>query len=106
MSSNESCTQPECRLREADVDSRFLAKLIVRVLAGEDVSDVVGGKSPIHPYERCVECVLQIQNGGGPLLTVDEVEDLIEAGRWSHRRSRRGEKREKRENRERWEAES
>ena len=97
MSSMESCRQPECRLRQKDVDSRFLANLIVRVLAGEDVSDVIGKNSPIRPYERCVECVSRIQNEAGPFLTVDEVEDLLEAGRWSHRRSRRGARREKRE---------
>jgi hypothetical protein len=97
MSFMESCTQPECCLREKDVDSRFLADLIVRVLAGEDVSDVIGKNPAIQPFERCVECVLQIQKGGGPLQTVDEVEHLIEAGRWSHRRSRRGAKRDKRE---------
>jgi hypothetical protein len=93
----ESCTQPECLLREEEVDSRFLANLIVRVLAGEDVSDVMAGKSPIRPYERCVECVLKIQGGGGPLPSVEEVEELLEAGRWSHRRSRRGMRREQHE---------
>ena len=97
MSSIESCTQPECLLREKEVDSRFLAELIVRVLAGEDVSDVVAGKSPIQPYERCIECVLQIQDGHGPLPTVEEVEDRLKAGRWSHRRQRRGVMRKKHE---------
>ena len=97
MSSIESCTQPECLLREEEVDSRFLANLIVRVLAGEDVSDVMAETSPIRPYERCIECVLQIQDGHGPLPTVDEVEDLLKAGRWSHRRQRRGVRRDKHE---------
>jgi hypothetical protein len=97
MSAIESCTQPECLLREEEVDSRFLANLIVRVLAREDVSDVMAGKTPIRPYKRCIECVLQIQDGGGPLPTVEEVENLLEAGRWSHRRARRGAKREKRD---------
>ena len=97
MSSIESCTQPECRLREEDVDSRFLAELIVRVLAGEDVSEVIDQNSLIRPYERCVECVLRVQNGDGPFPTVEDVQELLDAGRWSHRRSRRGAKREKRE---------
>jgi len=97
MPSLESCTQPECRLRDEDVDSRFLAKLIVRVLAGEDVSDVIDGNSHIRPYERCIECVLRVQSGDGPLPTVEDVEELLEAGRWSHRRSRRGANRDKHE---------
>jgi len=84
-------------LREEHVDSRFLAKLIVRVLAGEDVSDVIDGKFHIRPYERCVECVLRVHGGNGPLPTVEDVEELLEAGRWSHRRARRGAKRDKRE---------
>ncbi len=96
----ESCTQPECLLREKDVDSRFLAKLIVRVLAGEELSDLTAGKSPIQPYERCVECVLKIQSGHGPLPSVQEIEDLLEAGRWSHRRERRWVTRDQRKQRE------
>lgn len=95
MWSIERCTQPECRLREKDVDSRFLANLVVQVLAGEDISDVMAEGTPIHPYRRCVECVLNVQRGGRPLPSVDEIEDLLEAGRWSHRRSRRGEARER-----------
>lgn len=97
MSSIESCTQPECLLREEEVDSRFLANMIVRVLAGEDVSDVMAGETPIRPYRRCIECVLQIHDGCEPLPTVEEVEHLLEAGRWSHRRARRVAKREKRD---------
>ncbi len=89
MPSLEGCTQPECLLREEDVDCRSLAELVVRVLSGGDVSDVMAGKSPIHPHERCVDCVLRVMRGGKPLPSVEEVERLLETGRWSHRRWRR-----------------
>lgn len=100
MWSVEPCAQPECILQEKGVNSRFLAQLIVKVLAGEDVSSCTLERSPIYPYERCVECVLRIQGGGGPLPSVDEIEHLLEAGRWSHRRSRRVARRDQRDQRE------
>jgi hypothetical protein len=62
----EACTQPECLLREEGVDCRSLAELVVRVLSGEDVSNVMAGKSPIHPHERCMDCALRVMRGGKP----------------------------------------
>lgn len=100
MWSIEPCPQPECLLQEKGVDSRYLAQLIVKVLAGEDLSASAAERSPIHSYERCVECVLRIQCGSGPLPSVDEVENRLEAGRWSHRRSRRVARRDQRDRRE------
>ena len=94
MSPFEKCTQPECLLREEDVDCRSLAELIVRVISGEDVSEVMRGKTPVYPYERCVGCALRVMRGREPLPTVEEVERLLEAGKWSHRRWRRRARRE------------
>ena len=88
----ESCTQPECFLREDGVDSRSLAELIVRALAGEDVAM----QSPIQPYERCVGCVQCVLQGGRPLPTIEEVERYLELGRWTYRRSQRRRRREAR----------
>ena len=62
----EACTQPECLLWEEGVDCRSLAELVVRVLSGEDVSNVMAGKSPIHPHERCMDCALRVMRGGKP----------------------------------------
>jgi hypothetical protein len=62
----DPCTQPECLLCEEGVDSRTLAKLFVRVLAGEDVSYVMAGKSPIQPQEQCTDCALRVMQGGKP----------------------------------------
>lgn len=85
MKSFDSCTQPDCFLREDGVDSQSLAKLIVRVLAGEDVQI----ESPIENRDRCVECTLRVLYGGQPLPTREEVERSLELGRWSYRRSKR-----------------
>jgi len=85
----ESCTQPDCHLQEAGVNSHSLAELIVRVLAGEDV-DI---ESPIHPYGRCMECTERVLRGGNPLPTVDRVTRSVKAGKLAYRRSRRQMKR-------------
>ena len=94
MSSLDICTQPDCLLREEDVDCRALAKLIVRVIAGEDVSQVMDGKSPIRAYPRCTECALRVMGGEKPLPGIEELERLLEAGQSSHRRRRRQARRE------------
>ena len=88
----ETCTQPGCFLRDEGVDCRALAELIVRVLAGEDVAV----KSTIHPSERCIGCAQRVLRGGEPLPTVEELERSLEAGRWTHRRSKRRMRRESR----------
>ncbi len=66
----EACTQPECLLWEEGVDCRSLAELVVRVLSREDVSNVMAGKSPIHPHERCMDCALRVMRGGKPGVEV------------------------------------
>ncbi len=60
MSSFEICTQSKCLLQEPDVDCHALAEVIVRVISGEDVTDVLDCKSPIQRYERCTECALRV----------------------------------------------
>ncbi len=71
----EACTQPECLLWEEGVDCRSLAELVVPVRAGEDVSNVMAGKSPIHPRECCMDCALRVMRGGEP-----GVEERIRVG--------------------------
>ncbi len=66
----EACPQPECLLWDEDVDCRSLAKLVVRVLSGEAVSNVMAGKSPIQPHEHCLDCVLRVIRGGKPGVEV------------------------------------
>jgi hypothetical protein len=94
MSSFEICTQPECLLQEPDVDCHALADVIVRVISGEDVTDVLDCKSPIQRYERCTECALRVMAGARPLPTADDVERVLVAGQKSHRRRRRRARRE------------
>ncbi len=80
----EPCTQPECLLWEEGVDCGSLAELVVRVLSGEDVSNVMAGKSPIQPDEHCVACVLRVIRGGKP-----GVEEYIRVGPIRRRSERR-----------------
>jgi hypothetical protein len=89
MSSYEFCTQPQCILQEEDFDQRAIAELLVRLAAGDDVSDVMDGKSPIQIYERCTRCAQRCIEGMSPLPTADELQALLDAGHWSHRRRRR-----------------
>ncbi len=69
------CAQPECLLWEDGVDCGSLGELVVRVLSGEDVSNVMAGKSPIQPHEHCLDCVLRAIRGGKP-----GVEEYIRVG--------------------------
>jgi hypothetical protein len=71
----EPCTQPECLLWEESVDCGSLAELVVHVLSGEDVSNVMAGKSPIQPHEHCLDCALRVVRGGKP-----GVEEYIRVG--------------------------
>ncbi len=69
------CTQPECLLWKEGVDCGSLGELVVGVLSGEDVSNVMVGKSPIQPHEHCLDCVLRVIRGGKP-----GVEEYIRVG--------------------------
>ncbi len=80
----ESCPQPECLLWEEGVDCGSLAELVVRVFSGEDVSNVMAGKSPIHPHEHCMDCALRVMRGGKP-----GVEEYIRVGPIRRDRSER-----------------
>jgi hypothetical protein len=80
----DPCPQPECLLWEEGVDCRSLAELVVRVLAGEDISNVMAGKTPIHRHERCTDCVLRVMRGGKP-----GVEERIRVGPSRHFRAPR-----------------
>ncbi len=71
----EPCNQPECLLWEEGVDCGSLAELVVRVLSGENVSNVKGGKPPIQPHEHCLDCALRVMRGGKP-----GVEEYIRVG--------------------------
>ncbi len=89
----EVCTQPQCMLRDESFDSEFAADLIVRLLSGEDVSEAVPAERRIDPFDLCRRCVLSVARGGRPIVTAEELKELIVAGRRSHRRRRRSRRR-------------
>lgn len=91
------CTQPQCTVRNREVDSRFLAELLVGLMAGEAVREELNPSSRIRPHARCVECVERVMRGQPPLKTVAELLRLDEAGHWTHRRQRRQRRRDSRE---------
>jgi len=86
------CTQDECVLRDERVDPRWVAKLLVRLASGEDVSGLVPETKRIEPKSRCIGCAIAVMAGRDPLPTRAEVEREIEAGHWSRRRRRRRER--------------
>ena len=96
MNAIDTCSEPACLLRREDVDSRFIAELVVRLLAGEDVSAELASSPTITSSPRCVECALRVMSGRLPLPTVEEVEGLVDAGKASHRRAERRRRREQR----------
>ena len=77
-------------MRDEEVGPAFIADLIVRLMAGEDVdiSHEVSPEQIITAKKRCIGCVLDVMRGKGPLPTVEELR-RIEEGRRSHRRVRR-----------------
>ncbi len=94
-SSLQACTQPQCLLRDEEVGPAFIADLIVRLMAGEDVdfSHEAFSERIITAKKRCIGCVLDVMRGKGPLPTVEELRRIEEGLRY-HRRVRREYRRE------------
>ncbi len=82
-------TNGECLLRTDEVGSEFVAKLLVRLMAGEDVSDVMHGRPQLTPRSQCVNCALRVMRDLAPLLTVEQWGEEVQRGRWSDRRQKR-----------------
>ncbi len=89
MSEIPLCTEEPCLLRDIDFDSEFVAKLLLRLMSGENFADLVVLKPQSVARDQCLDCIRQVLRGWGPLQTVAEHERLIEAGRHSWRRHRR-----------------
>ena len=89
MSEFPLCTGEPCMLRDRDFNSDFIARLLLRVMSGEDLADLVALKPPFVARDQCLDCIRQVLRGWGPLRTVAEQERMIEAGQRSWRRSRR-----------------
>lgn len=85
------CTQPSCLLQDPEVDRAYLAKLIVRVLAGEEPGEIVDDTRRIRGGEVCVDCTLGVLGGTRPFLTDEEQRRLVKLGQWTYRRHRRRE---------------
>ena len=88
------CTEPGCLVRENHVDSAFIADLVVRLLSGEDLSDVMmmgsvfhlPGRNPFYRIKRgdhCPGCVTGVMRGRPPLQLVDSVPRVMTQGEWS-----------------------
>lgn len=90
----EACTQPQCRLRDENLDPDFIADLIVRLMAGEDVdaANLISPEERITYYDRCRQCLLDVVRAKGPLKTVEELRQF-EEGRQANRRQRRARQR-------------
>ena len=85
------CTQPHCLMQDEGVDSTFLAELIVRLMEGEDVSDLLGSRQ-IARRSVCVDCVRRVLRDRRPVPTLARWRRLVKAGRRSYRRRRRRER--------------
>ena len=91
MANLELCTDTggEGLLRDEEVGSAYVAKHLVHLMAGGDVSDVMEGRALLTPRPQCVNCALRVMRDQPPLLTVEQYDGLVRAGRWSYRRQRR-----------------
>ncbi len=82
------CTQPQCLLRNEEVNSEFLADLLVQLMSGQDVSALVASKR-IALRPPCRDCFLAVMHGRKPLLSVGQWKRLVHTGHWSYKRGRR-----------------
>jgi hypothetical protein len=71
------------------VNSEFLAELVVRVMADEDVSTLLGGRPRLHPGPRCVRCAGRVMRGLAPFPTAARREEDLRQGQRFQRRHRR-----------------
>jgi hypothetical protein len=58
-------------------------------MAGEDVSQVMGGRRRLVPGDPCVECARRVMRDLPPLKTAEQWEGEVQEGKRSHRRQRR-----------------
>jgi len=87
-----TCVQPYCLLKGAGMNAHHLAKLVVRILAGEPLESMVPKPKRISLRLQCVPCALRIMQGRKAYLTEYEWKRLDDLGHWHHRRQRRGER--------------
>lgn len=83
------CTQPWCPLRDKEAGPAFIAELVVRIVAGEDVHDVIPSNRTTNRQDVCRECAERVMHDLTPLLTATQWDRIVEAGHWSYRRRRR-----------------
>jgi hypothetical protein len=86
---SEACTQPACVLQDPDVDKEYLAKVLVRMMAGEDPADIIAEEQRIRIGAFCEECTLRVLGGHRPFLTDDQRQRLVHLGHWTYQRNRR-----------------
>jgi len=98
MAAENLCTDTgnECLLRADHVGSEFVANLLVRLMAGDDVSQVMRGRRHLVPGNQCVECAHRVMRDLAPLKTVERWGEEVREGKRSKRRQRRRNQREAR----------
>lgn len=83
------CTQPRCPLRDPGAGSAFLCEILVRLLAGEDIEEILHSERAIERQDACSECIERVMWDLKPLLTIAQRDRVVEAGRSHWRRRRR-----------------
>ena len=86
MGNLDLCTDTKCLLRADEVGSEFVARLLVRLMAGEDVSDVMHGRPHLTPRSQCVNCALRVMRDLAPLVTAEQLGRLRRTYRKQRRR--------------------
>ena len=88
----EVCTQPQCMLRDKEFDSQFAADLVIRLLAGEDVTESIPDDRHIIGFDRCRRCAQSVLKDKRTIATPEELGELVSEGQRSNRRLRRSRK--------------
>ena len=96
MTAMALCVGEPCILREDGVDSNFIAKLVLRVMARDAaVKELVASRPAFVPKDQCLECALRVMSDQEPLMTVAAYQQSVEDSRRSRRRSRRRQRRDR-----------
>jgi hypothetical protein len=84
-----TCVQPECLLKRSDVDTEYLADLLMRLLSGETAEHLVQESEMIENRPICGRCAVRVLRGGGAYKTRAEQDHLVELADRHRRRQRR-----------------
>ena len=86
------CPGNPCLLREKGVGSKFIARMLLKFMAGDgDVEELIASGPDFTPKDQSLECALKVMSDRQPLMSVAAFDETV--GRATARRIRKQERR-------------